>query len=113
MSGVPGLVSPESEIGDGGGGGVGGCSVSEIHGQLLIVHECLSERGLYYKIISDGPVEIIAPEVRVTGRLVVHGDLEITGNILVREGEAGGGNVLAEHEVRAKDGVFMDPLLQF
>lgn len=37
------------------------------------------ERGVFYKIISDGPVEIFAPEVRITGNLVLHGDFDVTG----------------------------------
>ena len=106
---LKGLVTPEPEI----GGGSAGCAVAELHGQVILVHECRNQRGVFYKIISDGPVEVIAPEVRITGKLVLHGDLDVTGNVLVRRDDGCGGSVLAQLEVRAKNGLLPDPLLQF
>lgn len=76
----PGVVVAEPEI---GGGAAGLCSVAEMYGHVIIVHECIGQRGVFYRIISDGPVEVTAPEVRITGKLVVNGDVEITGNTKV------------------------------
>lgn len=77
---LSGVVVAEPEI---GGGADEHCSVVELYGQVIIVHECLAERGVYYRIISDGPVEVTAPEVRIKGKLIVTGDVEITGNTKV------------------------------
>lgn len=88
-----GVVVAEPEI----GGGTGEhCSVVELYGQVIIVHECLAERGVYYRIISDGPVEVTAPEVRITGKLIVTGDVEITGNTKVNGNTHLAGELLHE-----------------
>ena len=119
---IEGLVTPEPETGDGGSGG---CAVAELYGQVIIVHECRNQQGVFYKIISDGPVEVVAPEVRITGKLVLQGDMEITGNVrhhgnLEHDGDTRhngsvdvDGDVRVDGEVRARDGCFNDPTLQF
>ncbi len=112
---LEGLVTPEPEI----GGGSAGCAVAELHGQVILVHECRNQRGVFYKIISDGPVEVIAPEVIITGKLVLHGNLEVNGDVSIKgdtEVEQRvdiRGRLRTLEEVRTRQGVIHDPELQF
>ena len=118
---LEGLVTPEPEIGDGGNG----CAVAELYGQVILVHECRGQNGVFYRIISDGPVEITAPEVIITGKLVLRGDLVVEGDVsitgnTVHEGslEVGQhadirGRVRTLDEIRTREGVIHDPYLQF
>ena len=118
---LEGLVTPEPEI----GGGTAGCAVAELHGQVILVHECRNQRGVFYKIISDGPVEVIAPEVIITGKLVLHGNLEVNGDVSIKGDTSHEGSVEVEQQVdirgrlrtlediRTRQGVFHDPELQF
>ncbi len=112
---LEGLVTPEPEI----GGGSAGCAVAELHGQVILVHECRNQRGVFYKIISDGPVEVIAPEVIITGKLVLHGNLEVNGDVSIKgdtEVEQRvdiRGRLRTLEEIRTRQGVIHDPELEF
>lgn len=112
---LEGLVTPEPEI----GGGTAGCAVAELHGQVILVHECRNQRGVFYKIISDGPVEVIAPEVIITGKLVLHGNLEVNGDVSIKgdtEVEQRvdiRGRLRTLEEIRTRQGVIHDPELEF
>lgn len=112
---LEGLVTPEPEI----GGGSAGCAVAELHGQVILVHECRNQRGVFYKIISDGPVEVIAPEVIITGKLVLHGNLEVNGDVSIKgdtEVEQRvdiRGRLRTLEEIRTRQGVIHDPELKF
>ena len=112
---LEGLVTPEPEI----GGGSAGCGVAELHGQVILVHECRNQRGVFYKIISDGPVEVIAPEVIITGKLVLHGNLEVNGDVSIKgdtEVEQRvdiRGRLRTLEEIRTRQGVIHDPELEF
>lgn len=112
---LEGLVTPEPEI----GGGSAGCAVAELHGQVILVHECRNQRGVFYKIISDGPVEVVAPEVIITGKLVLHGNLEVNGDVSIKgdtEVEQRvdiRGRLRTLEEIRTRQGVIHDPELQF
>lgn len=112
---LEGLVTPEPEIGSGSAG----CAVAELHGQVILVHECRNQRGVFYKIISDGPVEVIAPEVIITGKLVLHGNLEVNGDVSIKgdtEVEQRvdiRGRLRTLEEIRTRQGVIHDPELEF
>ena len=112
---LEGFVTPEPEI----GGGSAGCAVAELHGQVILVHECRNQRGVFYKIISDGPVEVIAPEVIITGKLVLHGNLEVNGDVSIKgdtEVEQRvdiRGRLRTLEEIRTRQGVIHDPELEF
>ena len=112
---LEGLVTPEPEI----GGGTAGCAVAELNGQVILVHECRNQRGVFYKIISDGPVEVIAPEVIITGKLVLHGNLEVNGDVSIKgdtEVEQRvdiRGRLRTLEEIRTRQGVIHDPELEF
>ncbi len=112
---LEGLVTPEPEI----GGGSAGCAVAELHGQVILVHECRNQRGVFYKIISDGPVEVVAPEVIITGKLVLHGNLEVNGDVSIKgdtEVEQRvdiRGRLRTLEEIRTRQGVIHDPELEF
>ena len=112
---LEGLVTPEPEI----GGGTAGCAVAELHGQVILVHECRNQRGVFYKIISDGPVEVISPEVIITGKLVLHGNLEVNGDVSIKgdtEVEQRvdiRGRLRTLEEIRTRQGVIHDPELEF
>ncbi len=109
------IVVAEPEIGGGGGG----CAITELHGQVIVVHECKNERGVFYRILSDGPVEILATETRITGPLILAGDLDVNGDVRVVGATHHDGNVdingavRVKGDVRARDGCLDDPLLEF
>lgn len=109
------IVVSEPEIGSGGGA----CAVTELYGQVILVHECKNERGVFYRIISDGPVEITAPETRIAGDLRLAGNLDVSGDVRIvgtthHDGQVDiDGDVRVKGEVRARDGCIDDPMLQF
>lgn len=90
------------------------CGKNEVYGQRLIVHKCRDENcNIYYQIISDGPVEITAPEIRLTGTVRLDGNLEVSGDVLVHGAHRGDvrveNDLLVGKQVQAVEGAVEAP----